>query len=92
MRRAAKIDATQDAIVKALRAIGIAVEIIGKPVDLLACTQSGVVHLLEVKNRDGKNQITREQAEFMARWPGTVSIVYNPEDAIRAVLGEAVLR
>lgn len=90
MRRAANIDKNQPAIVSALRQLGIAVEIIGKPVDLL-CWHRGRYYLLEVKNPDGFDRITKEQAEFMARWPGAVFIVRSVEEAIRAVVGEEML-
>ena len=90
MRRAAKVDATQDAIVKALRACGVAVEVIGKPVDLLVCHR-GETSLVEVKNRDGKDRLTADQVSFIGRWPGIVHIVHTPDEALRAVLGERVM-
>jgi hypothetical protein len=90
LRRAARIDKNQAAIVKALRSLGIAVEIIGKPVDLLACHR-GTLFLLEVKNRDGFDRTTKEQDEFIERWPGKVHIVHTIDDAVRAILGEKVM-
>jgi hypothetical protein len=90
MRLAAKVDANQAAIVAALRAISVQVEVIGKPVDLLVCCR-GVTSLMEVKNPDGKNTITKEQAEFFARWPGTIHLVRTPDEAVRMVLGEKAL-
>lgn len=103
MRRAAKIDDNQPAIVKALKAIGVASEYIKKPLDLLVhskffcphCTKEidgGMTVLMEVKNRDGKNQLTPDQVEFIARWPGKIHVVHTPEEAIRAVMGEEFLR
>lgn len=91
MRRAAKIDANQTAIVDRLRACSVSVEIIGKPLDLLICHQ-GQTALMEVKNPEGKNEFTKDQVEFLARWPGKVHIVRSPDEALRAVLGEAVCR
>jgi hypothetical protein len=90
MRRAAKTDATQAAIVDALRRVGVAVEYIKEPVDLLCCDQRGNLYLLEVKNKAGKNQLTKKQAEFLSRWPGQVYLVRTPEEAVRAVLGDEV--
>src|SRR6188768_1866924 len=90
MRRAAKVDANQSAIVDALRRIGVQVEPIGKPVDLLVCHR-GVTSLMEVKNPDGKDTLTKDQVEFMARWPGAVFVVRSVDDAMRAVLGEKVM-
>ena len=91
MRRAAKVDATQDAIVEALRRIGVHVEIIGKPVDLLA-SHRNVWHVIEVKNKDGKNTLTTDQVKFIGRSQGPVHIVRTPEEAIAAVLGREVMR
>jgi hypothetical protein len=91
LRRAAKIDATQTAIVERLRACGVHVECIGKPVDLL-CSHKRVWFVLEVKNEDGKNQLTADQVRFIARSQGDVHIVRTPEEALRAVLGEDLLK
>jgi hypothetical protein len=89
MRRAAKVDANQEAIVEALRRAGIQVEILGKPVDLL-CNVRGRNELVEVKNRDGKDQLTKEQVEFIARWPGPVHIVHDADEAFRALIPDAM--
>lgn len=90
MRHAAKVDSNQAEIVDALRRCGVSVEIIGKPVDLLLCCR-GETSLMEVKNPDGKDQLTKDQVEFIARWPGKVHVVRSKEEAIREVLGEKVL-
>lgn len=91
MRRAARTDHTQDAIVEALRRCGVHVECIGKPVDLL-CSHRGAWSVLEVKNAEGKNLLTKDQVEFIARSQGPVHVVRTPEEALRAVLGEEVMR
>jgi hypothetical protein len=95
VRRAAKVDATQKAIVDALRAIAVSVEIIGKPVDLLVCCR-GETSLMEVKSakdvhRHSGGGLTKDQVEFIARWPGKIHIVSTPEEAVRAVLGPKVM-
>jgi hypothetical protein len=92
MRRAAKIDGNQHAIVEALERCAVKVYSIGKPVDLLCCRQDKTLFLLEVKNPEGRDTITREQAEFLSTWPGDVHIVRSPEDAVRAVLGDEITR
>lgn len=61
------------------------VEIIKEPVDLLLCCR-GVVSLMEVKNPNGKDQLTKQQIDFIARWPGKVHIVRTPDEAVRAVV------
>jgi hypothetical protein len=90
MRRAAKVDANQAEIVDALRRIGVAVEVIGKPVDLLICHRATTA-LMEVKNRDGGDRLTKDQVEFIARWPGVVHVVRSVDEAMRCVLGEKVM-
>lgn len=90
MRRAAKVDGNQQAIVDRLRQCCVSVEVIGKPVDLLVCSR-GETMLIEVKNPDGKDTVTKEQAEFLARWPGKVFIVRTPDEAVRMVLGDKVM-
>jgi predicted amino acid dehydrogenase len=94
MRRAAKVDATQTAIVEALRRAGIAVEIIGKPVDLLVCCR-GETSLMEVKSpkdvhRSAGEGLTKDQVEFIGRWPGKIHIVRSAEEAFRALIPEAM--
>lgn len=83
----AKIDANQPEIIKALEACAVKVYVIKKPVDLLCCTQAGELFLLEVKNPDGSDRITKEQAEFMSTWPGTVHVVRSAAEAVKAVTG-----
>jgi hypothetical protein len=90
VRRAAKTDSNQAAIVKALKSIGVSVVYIKKPVDLLIC-HKGETALMEVKNPDGKDQLTRDQIEFLARWPGKVHVVRTVDEAIREVLGKEVM-
>lgn len=99
MRRAAKVDANQAPIVDRLRKVGVQVEIVGKPLDLLlahlvACPSCGHRTMqtvpAEVKNPDGKDRITKEQAEFIAKWPAPIYFFRNEDEAVRAVLGEAM--
>ena len=87
MRQAAKIDANQAEVVKALRRCGVSVRIIKQPVDLLLCHR-GITSLMEVKNSDGRDQLTKEQIYFIAIWPGKVHVIHTPEEAISAVLGK----
>lgn len=95
MRRAANIDKNQPAIVEALRRVGVTVEVIGKPLDLLVCCR-GETSLVEVKNPertsdDPESRLTTAQIEFIARWPGKIHIVRTEEEAVRAVLGDKAL-
>jgi hypothetical protein len=77
-------------VVDALKRIGVSVEIIGKPVDLLICHR-GETALMEIKNADGRDRLTKEQIEFIARWPGKVHVVHTAEEAVREVLGKEVM-
>lgn len=90
MRRAAKVDGNQSEIVTALRRIGVSVEYIKKPVDLRIC-HLGKTALMEIKNPGGKDQLSKEQIEFIARWPGQIHVVRSAEEAIKAVLGEEAM-
>lgn len=89
MRRAAKVDANQADIIEALRSIGVQVEVIGQPLDLLICHRSET-SLMEIKNPDGKDALTKAQVEFIARWPGKIFIVRSRDDALEQVLGAAL--
>lgn len=92
MRRAARTDTTQAEIIRTLRQLGVSVEIIGKPVDLMVCFK-GEVSLIEVKtprptSEGGNNGLTKDQVEFIARWPGKVHIVRNAQEAVVALMPE----
>jgi hypothetical protein len=62
MRRAARVDATQEAIVSALRAAGAYVWVIGLPVDLLVGYKN---HTFLVECKSGpRKRLTKLQADF----------------------------
>jgi len=84
MRHAARTDANHEAVCKALRAIGVSVEYLKLPLDLLICHR-GQTALMEIKTEGGR--LTKDQVAFIARWPGTIHIVRNEREAIEAVLG-----
>lgn len=95
MRRAANKDKNQAEIIDALKKVGVSVEIIKQPVDLLICCR-GETSLMEIKNPDRtsddpKSRLTEAQIKFIERWPGKIHIVRSKEEAIREVLGEKVL-
>lgn len=91
MRRAARVDDNQAEIVKALRRIGVSVEITGKPLDLMLWHR-GVYSLMEIKNLNGKDRLTKDQIEFIGRWPGKIHIVHTPEQAVAEVLGKELMK
>ena len=90
MRRAAKVDVNQAAIVSALRAAGASVWVIGLPVDLVVGV-SGTTALVEVKTLIGKKapkpaSYTPLQQAFMADWlGGPVATVCDVDSALRLV-------
>lgn len=95
MRRAARTDYTQQAIVDRLRQCGVSVEVIGKPLDLLVCCR-GETSLVECKSpkdvhRMAGEGLTKAEVEFISRWPGKIHIVASPDEAVRAVLGAEVM-
>lgn len=85
MRKAAKIDANQPAIVKALKAIGCTVHYIKEPVDLAVGLRKRTV-LLEVKNPDENWHLTPQQKKFFAEFNGEAYIVEDEGQALRAML------
>lgn len=88
MRRAARVDETQAAIVSAMRAMGAVVWIIGLPVDLVAGYRGHTI-LIEVKKLVGKREpkpskYTSLQLDFLATWKGgPVATVCDVDGAIR---------
>jgi hypothetical protein len=90
-RYARKVDATQEAIVTALRACGWEVHCIGRPVDLL-CIKGERIRLLEAKTptktgRIPKRRDQQEQNEFCERHG--IPRVGTPLQALEA-LGETL--
>ena len=78
---------------KALRAIGCCVYVVGLPLDLLVSyRRPGAARadtlLLEVKDADGR--LTKTQIDFLSQWIGETHIVRSPAEAVAAVLGKAM--
>lgn len=90
MRRAAKVDGNQAAIVSAMRAAGATVWVIGLPVDLLVGAH-GKTALVEVKTLTGKRApkaagYTPLQQAFLAGWRGgTVATITDVDGALTLV-------
>jgi hypothetical protein len=84
MRYAARVDANQAEIVKALRDVGAYVWIIGLPVDLLVGF-NGHTFLMEIKT-NSKKRLTALQSDFFLNWTGgTVCRVDGVEAALRMI-------
>lgn len=94
MRRAAKVDANQGEIVKALRAIGCTVAItsaIGNGFPDLIVARNRRNLLIEVK--DGRlppsaRGLTADQRIFHAEWAGQVDVVNSVDEAIALVASQ----
>jgi hypothetical protein len=87
MRRAARIDESQTAIVNALRKAGASVTLIQWPVDAIVGFR-GTTLLMEFKTAGTyyARKPNKNQREFMATWlGGPVSMVDGPEAALRAI-------
>jgi len=84
IRRAARVDANQTAVISALRAAGAYVWIIGLPVDLLV-GYKGHSFLVEVKDGPRK-RLTALQEDFFNNWSGsTLARIDGPEAALRMI-------
>jgi len=89
MRYAARVDANQAEIVKALRDAGAYVWIIGLPVDLLVGYKNKTF-LVEIKD-GSKKRLTALQDDFFNSWVGgTLCRIDSAEAALRmlGVVGE----
>lgn len=84
MRTAARVDKTQASIVAALRKVGATVYYIKEPVDLLVGYRGRCV-ALECKSKGGR--LTPQQEEFFRDFKGEAYIVFNEQEAIKAVKG-----
>lgn len=97
VRHAARADANQPEIIRALKSVGISVEYIKKPFDLVIYnprtreTAFGECKVVRPTNEGGSHGFTKAQAEFISRWPGKIYTFRSPEDAVRQVLGEEVM-
>ena len=84
MRYAARVDANQAEIVKALRQVGAYVWIVGLPIDLLV-GYKGHTFLMEIKT-NSKKRLTDLQSDFFLNWTGgTVCRIDSVESALRMI-------
>jgi hypothetical protein len=87
MRRAAKTDANQQAVVDHLRAVGWSVHVTsaiggGFPDLVVGCP--GFCCPVEIKDGDkppSERKLTKDQHEFAKNWTGPYLVVYSPENA-----------
>src|SRR5258708_2970350 len=89
MRRAAKGDDNRHELVEAMKRIGARVYPIGKPLDYLVTFRKRTL-LIEIKNPDGRNRLTKEQEDFIAGWDGEIHICRSVEEAVSVVVESAI--
>ena len=90
MRRAAKVDANQQQVVQALRAVGATVQSlagVGKGVPDLLVGYQGKTLLLEVKDGNkppSERRLTEDQLAWHGAWRGgPLAVVDGPDAALR---------
>jgi len=88
MRRyAKKTDSNQQEIIDALRDRGAVVFVIHKPFDLLVASM-GRLHIMEVKNPEGRNKLEDDQKKDMSKlWLAgvRVHVVRSVDEALEAL-------
>ena len=93
MRRAAKIDANQTEIVKALRQVGASVQSLaatGKGCPDLLVGFRGVNWLMEVKDGNkvkSQRKLTDDQVVWHELWRGQVCVIEDIEQALKVIKG-----
>lgn len=93
MRRAARVDANQEEIVKALRAIGCSVQslaMVGKGVPDVLCGYRGSNCLLEIKDGTkppSERRLTPDEQEWHRAWRGRVVTVGSVREALQVIEG-----
>ena len=91
MRRAARTDQNQAAIVAALRQVGCSVlplHAVGKGCPDLLVAWGEDCLLIEVKDGDkppSARKLTPDQIDFHASWRGRIAVVCNVREALEAV-------
>lgn len=94
MRKAAKIDDNQKAIVNVLRQIGASVQSLaatGKGCPDLLVGYHGINYLMEIKDGDkvlSKQKLTIDQEHWHSLWRGTVHVVKSVDEALKILLDE----
>ena len=94
MRRAARADANQAEVIRALRQIGATVlpmHALGKGAPDVLAGYRGVNYALEIKDGSkppSARALTPDEADWHADWRGQVAIVESVADALRVIGAE----
>lgn len=91
LRRAAKVDANQKALLAYMDKIGFHVEVIKEPVDVVLTLRShtDVVVFAEVKNPEkapNQRRLKPSQMRFYCRYPGYFTVLQEESDALALAL------
>ena len=87
MRRAAKVDANQAEIVRLLRQVpGTKVWVLNDIIDI-AIAHRGYNFFVEIKNKDGKDELTDAQIKFIPEWSkfGQVRVAHTFEEILKLI-------
>lgn len=92
MRRAAKVDANQPEILKALDNLGIVYQCLhtvgdGCP-DILVCDKNGFNYLFEIKDPNGEpreRRLNDRQIKWFARWTGHRKKVFTVDEILKEI-------
>jgi hypothetical protein len=87
-RYAKQRDLNEPEIVAALLKLGVSVEVVDTPCDLI-CGHRGQTYLLEVKGAVGR--LTPCQVAFIRRFKGELHIVHSPEEAVEVIFGKSAI-
>ncbi|HEY9692231.1 MAG TPA: hypothetical protein V6D15_08510 [Oculatellaceae cyanobacterium] len=88
MRRAARVDANQQLVVRALRELGVSVQLlhtVGKGCPDLIVGHDRKNFLIELKDGSkppSKQKLTPDEIEWHRNWQGQVSVVASVEEAL----------
>lgn len=91
MKQRAKVDVNQKAIVKVLRSVGATVtptHQLGKGFPDIVVGYRGTNFLIEIKDSEqppSKRKLTPDEQKWHDDWRGTVHIVNNEQDALKAI-------
>lgn len=91
MRRAARTDANQTDIVDALRDVGASVSVtsmVGSGFPDIVVGYRGINYLMEIKDGSkppSKRRLTSDEQEFHDLWRGSVIVVQNVDEALKAI-------
>ena len=83
-------DVNEPGIVEGLRKLGVTIERLNRPCDLL-CGWRGKNYLLEIKDGE-KKPLTDSQRIFAAEWRGQFCVIWTLEQAVETIMGPSAIQ